>query len=580
VRLPLSAPTAWNLLAALIFVGATASLFHGWASGDPRDLVPSPIRRELEADPSVAPVLPLLAADQRVVVAIAGRNARILLSHPSRLFDAEGCHPVERALALGEPEITLGILGMPAALLTGDPIASFNLALLTLTLVAAFAMYLLVRDLTGLPAAGIVAGLLYAFHAAKVEDPAHAFGYDTGWTVLALWLSHRWFERGRWRDALGLAGATALQVTSSLYPLLSAVVVSLPWLAWLVKRHGVRQLKPAQCAAVAGIVLGVAALVFAPYLALRGEGLLSARDFQTFLPWSWLAPGARLDPGVVLSALVLVALVLRDPGRPHGDPRWALLAGLVLSLVLAAGGNQGDRALAFATQGSELPVLPNPYAWLAAVLPGLDVVRNPYALFLGAYVAASVLAGLGAAALLRRTPARVVGVAAALLIACAWVDTLRPRTLGFEPRVEYRMVSVRPPAEEITFFAELARLGNRGPLLEVPIHPKHAARVSRAVLLSAYHLRRTSPCYNSFVPPITAEVAGLASELPDPAALAKLASLGFTTVVAHHPEASGPVAAELRRRLDAAAAGGAGLRFVHGDGSRSAYEILPRPTGA
>ena len=580
MRLPPSAATVWNLVAAAVFLGATASLFHGYASGDPRDLVPAPIRREIEADPGVAPVMPLMAADHRVVVAIAGRNARILLTHPSRLFDAEACFPVERALALGEPEITLGVLGTPAALLLRDPIASFNLALLTLTLVAAFAMYALVRDLTALPAAGVVAGLLYAFHAAKVEDPGHAFGYDTGWTVLALWLSRRWFERGRWRDALGLAACAALQVTSSLYPLLCAVVVGLPWLAWLVSRYGVRGLRPAQCAVVAGAVLAVAAFVYAPYLELRGEGLLAAREFQQFLPWSWLAPGARLAPGLVLAALVLVALVLRDRGRPHGDPRWALLAGLVLSLVLAAGGNQGDRSLAFATQGRELPVLPNPYAWLAAVLPGLDVVRNPYALFLGGYVAASALAGLGAAALLRRTPARFAAAAAAALIACAWVDTLRPRTLGFEPRVEYRMVPVRPAADEIAFFAELDRLGNRGPLLEVPIHPKHAARVSRAVLLSAYHLRRTSPCYNSFVPPITGDVARLASNLPDPAALAKLAGLGFTTVVAHHPEASGAVAAELRRRLDAAAAGGAGLRALFSDGRRTAYEILPGPGGA
>jgi hypothetical protein len=76
----------------------------------------------------VPPGAPLLAADQRIVVAVAGRNARILLAHPSRLFEAEACFPVEKALALGEPEITLGIMGMPAALVLHDPIASFNFA--------------------------------------------------------------------------------------------------------------------------------------------------------------------------------------------------------------------------------------------------------------------------------------------------------------------------------------------------------------------------------------------------------------------------------------------------------------------
>jgi hypothetical protein len=282
----------------------------------------------------------------------------------------------------------------------------------------------------------------------------------------------------------------------------------------------------------------------------------------------------------MLAGLLCAGLALRDPQKPGGDPRWALLVGCAFALVLAAGGNQGDRMLAF-TAGEPPPLeLPNPYAWLAARLPGLEIVRNPYALFLGAHVAASVLAGLGAAALLRRTPSRVAPIAATLLIAFSWVDALRPRTLGFEPRVEYRMVSMRPGADELAFFEELERRGNRGPLLEVPIHPEHAARVSKAILLSAYHLRRTSPCYNSFVPPATREVARLASELPDAAALRALASLGFTTVVAHHPPTSGPVAAELHRRLEAAADSGAGLRRVHGDASRTAYAILSGPGGA
>jgi hypothetical protein len=379
---------------------------------------------------------------------------------------------------------------------------------------------------------------------------------------------------------LALALCCALQVSSSLYPLVCAVVVGLPWLAWLVWRYGVRQLRPAQCVLLVVGVIATAALVFTPYLGMRSEGLITARDFQTFMPWGWLAPGGRFFPGVVLAGLIVAALALPDRARPHGDPRWALFAGLVIALVLAAGGNQGDRMLALATGGELPPQLPNPYVWLSAVLPGLEIVRNPYALFLGAYVAAPALAGLGAAALLRRTPARVMWLAAALLIAGAWVDTLRPRSLGFAPRVEYRMLELRPADDEIAFFAELARQGNRGPLLEVPIHPEHAARVSRAVLLSAYHLRRTSPCYNSFVPPITGEVAQLASELPDAAALAALAKLGFTTVIAHHPAASGPVAAELHRRLEAAAEKGAGLRRIHADAGRSAYVILAGAGGA
>jgi hypothetical protein len=566
---------AWHAGAALVFLLATASLFHGYAAGSLRDLVPAPAALAAkEGDPG----RPLLAADQRLVVALAGRNARVLLTRPWALFDAESCHPVENALALGEPEITLGALGTPAALLLRDPIASFNFALLLLTLVAAFAMYALVREWTGVPAAGIAAGVLYAFHAAKVEDPTHAFGYDTGWTVLAFYFAQRWFAQGRWRDALLLALCAAAQVASSLYPLLCAVVIGVPVAVWLVWRHGVKRLAPAQVAVVVSIVAGVAAFVFTPYLELRSEGLIRARVFQSYLAWSWLAPGARFFPGVVLAALMLAALVLPGRAAAARGARWALFAACVLALVLAAGGNAGDRVEALNAGRFPLPPeLPNPYAWLAWLLPGLEIVRNPYALFLGAYVAASALAGLGAAALLERVPRRFALAAAVALIALAWVDTLRPRTLGFEPRVEYTMVSLRPPAAEIGFFEELARLGNEGPVLEVPIHPYHAKRVSQAVLLSAYHLRRTSPCYNSFVPPIVDEVARLASDVPEPAALGALAKLGFTTIVAHHPPGRGPVATALHLRLEAAARMRAGVARVYGDGERTAYAILARP---
>jgi hypothetical protein len=317
--------------------------------------------------------------------------------------------------------------------------------------------------------------------------------------------------------------------------------------------------------------------VFAPYLEARSSGLIAARGLQAYMPWDWLAPGGRLFPGAVLALLLVAALLPRRGARP--EPRWALLVACALALVLAAGGNAGDRLRAIGAGEPLPPVLPNPYAWLAAWIPGLEIVRNPYGLFLGAHVAASVLAGLGAAALLRRTPPRVAPLAAAALIALAWVDALRPRTLGLEPRVEYRMVSLRPEAGALAFFEELERRGNRGPLLEAPIHPKHAARISQAVLLSAYHGRRTSPCYNSFVPPVTSEVARLASDLPDPAALRALAQMGFTTVVAHHAPPAGPVATALRRRLDAAAAAGAGLRRIHGDGERTAYAILAAAAG-
>ena len=71
-----------------------------------------------------------LVNDAGYVTWVVGRNARVLSAQPWRLFDAEPCAPVERALSLGEPAITLGAVGILPWLLTRDPIHTFNLTLL------------------------------------------------------------------------------------------------------------------------------------------------------------------------------------------------------------------------------------------------------------------------------------------------------------------------------------------------------------------------------------------------------------------------------------------------------------------
>ena len=81
-----------------------------------------------------------------------------LLPERGRIFDAEQCFPASRSLALGDPAITLGLLGIPVWVLSGDPILTLNVVTLAVNLLAALAMFWLVRDWTGVPAAGIAAG--------------------------------------------------------------------------------------------------------------------------------------------------------------------------------------------------------------------------------------------------------------------------------------------------------------------------------------------------------------------------------------------------------------------------------------
>ena len=51
---------------------------------------------------------------------------------------------------------------------------------------------------------------------------------------------------------------------------------------------------------------------------------------------------------------------------------------------------------------------------------------------------------------------------------------------------------------------------------------------------SGYHRRPTSACYNSYIPRQFDEVLALGKQFPDPAAIARIRELGFTTVIVHH----------------------------------------------
>lgn len=522
-----------RLLVALLFLLALAVRFHPLLGEDLSQVALLPERGERSLDPSG-----LAAADLRFVVWLVARNARTLLEQPTRLFQTEPCHPAENGLALGEPGITLGLLGTPAWALSRDPFVTFHFALLASVWVAGLAMYALVRAWTASSAAGVVAGLLFAFHPARMSDVVHPYIWDDAWLVLGLLFAQRLFASGRWRHAVGLALCGALQIGGSLYPLAGGAALALPILVWLAWQYGFRALRPGPVLmALAGVGLA-AAFVFSPYLALTQSGVLAPR-FQLFLPWSDLLPGRQLFPGWILLGLALAGLALA-PRRGAPDPRWALLAGALLAAYLAAGGTAGQGALAIARGETPGWSLPNLYTLLAALVPGLEIVRAPSNLYTGAQLALCILAGLGAAALLRLAPPRAARPAAVALLTASAIAALRPPLPGLDPAPRLVAVRLAPDPERIAFYQRLAERGNQGPILDLPYQPRNARAASSAVLLSAYHHRRTAACWVSRWPDEVEQIRRLALRLPDAAAARELRALGFTTLVRHaDPERPG-----------------------------------------
>jgi hypothetical protein len=135
---------------------------------------------------------------------------------------------------------------------------------------------------------------------------------------------------------------------------------------------------------------------------------------------------------------------------------------------------------------------------------------------------------------------------------------------------------VRPDDRRIAFYEELARRGNRGPILELPLDEReHRIHSSpRRILVSAWHRRRTSACFGSYRPPGQQRLEALAGDLPSPAAIAGLADLGFTTVVVHR-DLMRPESEEIATRLERGAESGAVLVPLHATPRLAAYVLRP-----
>ena len=164
--------------------------------------------------------------------------------------------------------------------------------------------------------------------------------------------------------------------------------------------------------------------------------------------------------------------------------------------------------------------------------------------------------------------------AGAGVVAITWLAVLHPGIVGAASPARFTALPVRPTAETLDFFETLERRGNAGPLLELPIDLRSTAYLARdsasQTLLTAYHRRRTSGCYNAKHPPELRELEAISRRVPEAGAIAELREMGFTTIVVHEPRGGAWPA-----RLESAAAAGGALRRVHAAASMSAYEIGP-----
>jgi hypothetical protein len=463
-------------------------------------------------------------SDSTFVVSVVAHGATAFIENPADVFATNHCAPLEKGLAVSEPMLTLGLLAAPFFAATRDPILAYNLALIALFVVSGVAMYALVRRWTGSPVGGICAALLYAFDAPRLLDISHPFVYDTSWAVLCLYFAQRLLSGGRWRDAIALMLCGALQLGTSLYPTLAALLVLAPFGPWLLWHYGVARLgwfRPLVIAAGVGLA---AAAVFAPFLEIRADDAAPVA-VQFFAHWSSYLPGGSIAPA--LTAAVLALLALRSPARcgevaDAPDARLPLLVGIVLAGVVSLGPNL-------------LGGLVDVYGLLEHLIPGLDTVRAPVRVASGVHFGISILAGFGAARAIDLLRERGLVTPRAVLTALVLVQVVAYPMLRTGALAPFGTAEIVPDDDMLDFYRTLESKGNTGPLVEVPTI--HMMDETRRMLLAQYHGRRTSACSGSVLPPERKQVQTLSAKLPDPEAIAGLRALGFTTVVViHWPE--------------------------------------------
>ena len=565
---------------ALFVAAATMLLSSVWRAGI-TEVVPQATSNAL-GEPIDPDWQLLTTADTELAAWLVPRHARTLARSPWRLFETEHCAPDSTTLAFGEPMITLGALAIPFRAAAG-PVAAYNLTLVALFVVSALAMYLLIVAWTGSAAAATAAAILYAFNAERIADISHPFIYDTAWTVLGLYFARRWLAGGRWRDALGLALCGALQLGTSLYPIIASLLLWVPIAVWLLRSYGLRHVRWLQVATVVGVVLAATYVIFSPYLDVRAATDTLRRTEQHFAAWSWLAP--HREAGVAWTTLVLAAVALALPHAASDeapDPvrgvRWAIAAGALL-VALAATGPNAPRWWTALWSGDPPLGWPNLYAALGALLPGLDAIRVPARIETGSHLGLCILAGLGAAALLQRGSrfAHALGVAiivAAVAETAVLVAPVRPS------QARGSLVTVAPAPDDVQLFASLARMGNDGAVLELPMGDadhEFLFRAPRRVLLTASQGRRTSACYGSFLPPGREQLRLDSLELPAAGAMTRICAQGFTTALVHLDTPLGRHAAD--RFLEASMSAGGGTSLLASSRSIMAFSLCDESRG-
>ena len=285
-----------------------------------------------------------------------GWMAHALRHDPADLFEANIFFPAHDTFAYSDAMPLPGLLLAPLFWLRSNPVLVYNMALWGGMILSGLTACHLARSLTGDTAAGVIAGVIFAFAPYRFDHYMHLELQFVFWLPIALLALHRLVERARLQDGLLLGLAIAGQALSCMYAAIFGVVYAGVLLLVLIALASARptrsRLVPLALAAVLVLaVVGPYALVYAR--AARTVGTRSLDDIAhygaTWAAYVAAPPMNRLygsstssfssDELYLFPGAMAVLLSVLGVVTSRSRVRWAYVAALVAALELSRGLN-------------------------------------------------------------------------------------------------------------------------------------------------------------------------------------------------------------------------------------------------
>ena len=449
--------------------------------------------------------------------------AHALASSPSHLLDGNIFYPEPRSLTFSDAMPVEAAIATPLLWVGAPPMFVHNVLLLAGIVLSAAGILMLVVRLTGSSAAGITAGIIFAFAPYRFEHYMHMELQWTVWIPWAFWALHRAIETGRPRDG-ALAGLfTALQFLSSIYyGIFLATLLALAAALLVCRARGASLRQAAVPLLVGALVTGV---VLAPYVIPYAS---TRQRVGTRSPEQVLEFGARPSSYLVATD---TNLLYGAASAPRGRPERRLFPGL-LALLLAVTGlllrRPTDEAIVYLLAGvaafeMSLGLRGYSFRFLYDHVSLFTALRAPARLGIFVVFCLAILAAYGHAALeeavaKRRSVWLAVSIGMVLLVEY-WVAPLRLVPFPNSPPPLYAWLATQP----------------RGVVAEFPMPlpdtlPGHEPRYA---YMSTFHWMPLLNGYSGYYPPsYLAMLTGL-RHFPDDRALALLRQRGARYVIVH-----------------------------------------------